>query len=56
MIEKTFSKQPIEVTFKFVSCLQHWRIQTRKDDQKKLEGLLATAEDWLRKFRTLDRI
>lgn len=29
-IEKTFPNQPIEVIFKFVSCLQRWRVLIKK--------------------------
>ena len=53
-VERILPKQPSEVVFQFMSCLQRWRVIVRKEDRQGLDEVLSTLEGWLRRFCVLD--
>ena len=44
-IERTFRKQPSEVVFKFMSCLQRWRVLIKEEERLRLEDLMLSVGD-----------
>lgn len=49
-LKRVFIKNPIDVIFKILSCLQHWQVLLKGDDGEKLDRFRASAEDWVKDF------
>ena len=52
-IEKVFPNHLTEAIFKFISCLQKWRILIREDDRRRLDKVINMMEDWMKSFCAL---
>lgn len=48
--ERYFINQPINVIFKFLSCLQHWQVLLTGDDGSLMDRFSVMAEVWLKTF------
>ena len=44
--DKHFPKQPMEVIFNFMSCLQRWSALLNSDDRDKMNCFLMRVENW----------
>lgn len=51
-IEKIFPKHPCDAMYKYISCLQQWRILLKERDRDKIDNVLNSAIKWLRYFRS----
>lgn len=52
--EGVFPRQPMDVIFKFLSCLQYWRTLIHGADRSHLDEFLKNIEDWSKNFCNLN--
>ena len=48
--DKHFSKHPMEVIYKFLSCLQRWTVLLKSDDKDNMNCLLLRVMFWTKTF------
>ena len=43
----------MDVIFKFISCLQYWRVLINRAERSKLDDFMKATEDWSKCFFNL---
>lgn len=51
--EGVYPRQPMDMIYKFLSCLQRWRTLLTGDEHTKLDNFMKTVEEWSKDFCSL---